>query len=465
MFGLLFWLLRLIFRGPSRKRTLRSPQPAPQPVYVLVSDPNDPRLAAQQGLTAQAPVPPPTPKRPPVLRRALGPGGAALAVGLLLTVGIGAACSRVLDETEPVRRLPETLVTIVDALPSADDLPGVDTVAYVRRVVDVAGRASRLVADSHSLNREWDNRAETGATSAETRSSFDELDRRAQDLRAEVEALDVPQVPGLGTLHTSLVGAVTRMADAATEGAAGFRSPDTGERRRAALDELVSAFGDLNGFVSRIGGLLENEPTEPDQPAPPSPAPEPGTQIPVADLLAALPIEAENRGGYDRELFDHWSDLDSDGCDTRREVLIRDATEVVMATDRECWIESGRWYSVYDDQWVTEPGSLDIDHVVPLAEAWDSGAASWDSEQREAFANDEAALLAVTARSNRAKGADDPTDWLPSNPDYLCQYTALWIVTKTRWGLSIDTAELATLEQLVGGPCDGLAVVHTPTGG
>ena len=180
----------------------------------------------------------------------------------------------------------------------------------------------------------------------------------------------------------------------------------------------------------------------------------------VIDLLDGLLVVAEEREGYDRDLFTHWTDADDDGCDTRREVLIRDSqADHVMELDRECWIVSGLWYSVYDDVWVAgAPSELDIDHLVPLAEAWDSGAYGWDAELREAFANDEDALLAVTTRSNRSKGAADPAEWMPDNLDYTCTYVTGWVVTKARWDLTVDRREADFLRGLLVGECAGRSV-------
>ena len=119
-------------------------------------------------------------------------------------------------------------------------------------------------------------------------------------------------------------------------------------------------------------------------------------------------------GDYDRDLFAHWSDEDGDGCDTRQEVLIRDSsTTPVLHPERVCRVVEGRWWSAYDDWWTTDPADLHIDHLVPLAEAWKSGARLWTDAEREAFANDTAGLVAVSAASNLAKGASDPTDWPP----------------------------------------------------
>ena len=176
----------------------------------------------------------------------------------------------------------------------------------------------------------------------------------------------------------------------------------------------------------------------------------------VVDILDRIVIASERRSGYDRDLFDHWSDLDGDGCDTRREVLIRDSrVDHVLDPNRTCWVVSGLWYSHYDDEWVEAATSLDIDHLVPLAEAWDSGAYVWSEDRREAFANDESALVAVTARSNRSKGADDPAEWMPSNEDFACPYLAGWIATKARWSLSMDQRESEYIHELLVGECAG----------
>ncbi|MXY77987.1 MAG: DUF1524 domain-containing protein [Acidimicrobiia bacterium] len=183
----------------------------------------------------------------------------------------------------------------------------------------------------------------------------------------------------------------------------------------------------------------------------------------ATDVLAELRVAPEQRSGYDRELFSHWSDLDGDGCDTRREVLIRDSrVPSTLDPDRTCWVVSGLWYSHYDGEWVEGPSSLDIDHLVPLAEAWDSGAHGWEPGRREEFANDEGALLPVTARSNRAKGASDPAGWMPSNEDFTCPYAAAWIAVKARWNLTMDHEESDFLQRLLAGRCSG-ATLHIRT--
>jgi hypothetical protein len=171
----------------------------------------------------------------------------------------------------------------------------------------------------------------------------------------------------------------------------------------------------------------------------------------LAEALSALPVAIEVRAGYDRDLFRHWVDADRDGCKTRQEVLIAEAVEAPVV-DAVCKIGDGRWYSYYDDVYVDNPRGLDIDHLVPLAEAWDSGASGWDPGRREAYANDighEIPLIAVTARSNRSKSDQDPAEWMPPSEAATCRYVYEWISVKTRWSLSIDSVEAEALTGIV----------------
>ena len=110
----------------------------------------------------------------------------------------------------------------------------------------------------------------------------------------------------------------------------------------------------------------------------------PSTDTAISQL-AALPVETEgSMTGYDRDEFNHW--ITVDGCDTRETVLARDGDDVEVGSD--CRPTSGDWYSEYDGESFTDGSDLDIDHVVPLAEAWRSGADSWSAQEREDFAND-----------------------------------------------------------------------------
>ncbi|CAA9259653.1 MAG: putative secreted protein, partial [uncultured Corynebacteriales bacterium] len=96
----------------------------------------------------------------------------------------------------------------------------------------------------------------------------------------------------------------------------------------------------------------------------------------LSGAVAGLPVATEIRTGYDRGLFPHWIDADGDRCNSRYEVLIAEAT-TAPTVGSGCTLSGGRWYSYYDGAYWTLPADLDVDHLVPLAEAWDSGARTW----------------------------------------------------------------------------------------
>lgn len=156
-------------------------------------------------------------------------------------------------------------------------------------------------------------------------------------------------------------------------------------------------------------------------------------------LMEKITISAEKSAGYDRDKFNHWTSVAGRGCDTREVVLLRQN----MKRPRRCGDERGRWFSVYDGKTVRKASGLDVDHMVPLAEAWESGARRWSAHQREAFANDLFAysLVAVTLSSNRSKGDRDPADWLPTRHGFVGTYLARWTAVKYRWRLTIDQRE------------------------
>ncbi|MGW4466887.1 HNH endonuclease family protein [Micromonospora sp. NPDC004704] len=162
---------------------------------------------------------------------------------------------------------------------------------------------------------------------------------------------------------------------------------------------------------------------------------------PLRTMVANLPVASEIRTGYNRDLFPHWIDADGDGCNTRYEVLIAEAT-TNPSVGSGCSLTGGRWFSYYDGAYWTNPSDLDIDHMVALAEAWDSGARSWTTSRRQSYANDMGdvrALVAVTDNVNQSKGDQDPASWVPTRE--LCRYIGEWVAVKTRWRLTVDTAE------------------------
>lgn len=228
--------------------------------------------------------------------------------------------------------------------------------------------------------------------------------------------------------------------------------------------------------VLAVAGILLSSLTSPVRPAasvspspsptastvqPPAPSPD-ATPEPTAspsltaspdrpsltELLARLEVRGEaDAATYDRARFRHWIDADRDSCDTRAEVLIVEAVRA-PAVGAGCSLTGGRWQSAYDGLETTDPGAFDVDHLVPLKEAWVSGASGWTDDRRRAYANDldvPYALIAVSAASNRSKADQDPAEWLPPLEAYHCTYVADWIVTKLRWGLAIDLREYTAL--------------------
>jgi hypothetical protein len=144
------------------------------------------------------------------------------------------------------------------------------------------------------------------------------------------------------------------------------------------------------------------------------------------------------RTGYSRSLFPLGIDVDHDGCDTRHEVLIAESRAPAQV-GANCSV-SGEWFSAYDGVTTLNASTFDIDHLVPLAEAWDSGASSWDLGRRRAYANDvdhPETLIAVSASANRSKGDDDPTGWKPPRHDDWCAYATDWLSVKLTWNLTM----------------------------
>lgn len=170
------------------------------------------------------------------------------------------------------------------------------------------------------------------------------------------------------------------------------------------------------------------------------------------DELAFQPEDVSS--AYDRALFNHWVDADSNGCDTRQEVLATES-RVPVTYSSGCTITAGDWYSWYDGASWTNPSDVDIDHLVPLQEAWQSGAYRWTPEQRQAYANDLGfgqSLEAVTDQVNQAKGAKDFAEWKPgayldASPN--CEYAQAWVAVKWRWNLTVDSSERDALNAVL----------------
>jgi Protein of unknown function (DUF1524) len=166
--------------------------------------------------------------------------------------------------------------------------------------------------------------------------------------------------------------------------------------------------------------------------------------------LDTLSVAAwSSMSGYSRARFPHWSSQGG-GCDTRDVVLKRDGKSVL--TGDACKVTRGTWFSAYDGKSISDPQDLDIDHMVPLANAWRTGAKEWTDAQREQFANDltNPQLLAVTLSTNRSKGDQDPSQWKPPRHEYWCVYAQRWVAVKSYWKLRVTAEERTALRDMLG---------------
>ena len=157
--------------------------------------------------------------------------------------------------------------------------------------------------------------------------------------------------------------------------------------------------------------------------------------------------------GYDRSSFSHWRDPDRNGCDARNDILRRDLTNLVIKSDSNgCKVLGGVLadpYSGKNIDFVFGASLIDIDHVVALSNAWQTGAFQFTSEIRLQFANDPLNLLAVSASLNRQKGDGDAATWLPPTKSYRCQYVARQIAVKKKYGLWLTKPEKVAMSTLL----------------
>ncbi|WP_375404842.1 HNH endonuclease family protein [uncultured Amnibacterium sp.] len=182
-------------------------------------------------------------------------------------------------------------------------------------------------------------------------------------------------------------------------------------------------------------------------------------------LLGKLKVKAESHSSsYKRTKFELWIDANGDHENTRAEVLKSESKTKVTENTRHT-VKKGTWTSPYDGTATTVASKLDIDHLVPVEEAWTSGAYGWSAKEREANANDlgyGASLTAVTTHANRSKGDREPNAYLPTLTSYRCTYVRNWIAVKYRWKLAVNTAEKSALTTDIATYCASNDWVKTP---
>jgi hypothetical protein len=165
------------------------------------------------------------------------------------------------------------------------------------------------------------------------------------------------------------------------------------------------------------------------------------------------PASEPSRLPYARESWPHWKDEDHDCQNTRNEVLIAESlAPVTFADPRHCKVAKGRWRCPYTGRIFTDPHELDIDHLVPLANAHGSGGDRWTRRRKQAYANDlrdPDHLVAVARGANRAKGAQSPDLWLPPEQSSWCWYAHAWLHVKERWALAMTARERKAVDELL----------------
>ena len=197
------------------------------------------------------------------------------------------------------------------------------------------------------------------------------------------------------------------------------------------------------------------QPTPTEQVSAPTVVEPPTPPTPVAStrLVVTVAIPALGRPTYDRDDWRHWVDADGDCQDARQEVLTEEGlSPVVFRTSQSCQVASGQWYGSFTGTTVTDPSELDVDHMVPLANAHESGAWAWTSLRKMEYANYltyDGHLIAVTASANRSKGARGPEEWRPPNQAYWCQYATDWTTIKNEWDLTATSAEATALQEML----------------
>ena len=170
--------------------------------------------------------------------------------------------------------------------------------------------------------------------------------------------------------------------------------------------------------------------------------------------------------GYDRDQFgQRWADINRNGCDTRNDILKRDLSKIVFKPGtRNCVVASGDLIDPYSGKTINfvrgniSSMEVQIDHVVALSNAWQTGAFKLSLAMRTQFANDPLNLLAVQGRLNSQKGDGDAATWLPPLKSYRCNYVARQITVKAKYGLWVTPPEKAAMDSILE-KCPGQEII------
>ena len=158
-------------------------------------------------------------------------------------------------------------------------------------------------------------------------------------------------------------------------------------------------------------------------------------------LIGLVSSCATHKKSYSRTEWKHWIDEDNDCEDTRAEILKERSEIPVIIDHKKCKVLTGRWNDYYYPEVLLKASSVDIDHLVPLKHAHESGGATWSAEDKQRFANDPRNLVVTNRKYNRQKGAKTPLEWLPIDRAYACKYWRDWMSIKGLYKLEISSAE------------------------
>lgn len=229
------------------------------------------------------------------------------------------------------------------------------------------------------------------------------------------------------------------------------------------VDDQVVSFveGLLLGGDSAppTGGGGTGEGAEPNGAKPASPQ----QAAAASAALGTLPVAEASGSSYNRDEWSDWSTLRT--CwDVREEVLSSQAkpgTAVYQDKDgkettdknRACTVVKGTWVDPYTGSSITDPSTIDIDHMIPLKYAATHGGQGWSADKKKQYANDltySNHLLAVSAGANRSKSDKGPASWKPDNKNHWCTYATDWVNITQKWGLSVSNADKQALSEMLG---------------
>lgn len=234
---------------------------------------------------------------------------------------------------------------------------------------------------------------------------------------------------------------------------------------QVSVDDLTGELMGSSSSSSSEGSSSEGSSNVASSPAPGSSQVGGAPELSAAeagDALSSLEVSSDgSMAGYSREEFEHWEDAqeygwsvpsyveDPGSCDTRDATLLRDGSDVEVG--EYCDVGSGEWADPLTGQTLTDPSEVDIDHIVPLANAYRSGAADWSGAEKAEYANDSLVLAATDDGENQSKGDKGPEAYRPPYEGSHCSYAKRWVQIKDRFGLSVDQPEKAALEQMLSG--------------